>query len=167
MSKRDVRFLCLLAAFFMFLIASMIKNQPPACPAPSNLEDMEVYLFLKDAITADSTPEEAIEAFAQMCEIPVECLDDQILFEYRYSEYSGKFCIHLARQFQFSDNAEYVQLHLDLTFPSDAAKEFPRSCTWHDTGRTDIRKLLTESESFRAVAGLLPNYTGVAIDWTW
>lgn len=167
MSKRDVRFLCLLAAFFMFLIASMIKNQPPACPASSNLEDMEVYLFLKDAITADSTPEEAIEAFAQMCEIPVECLDDQILFEYRYSEYSGKFCIHLARQFQFSDNAEYVQLHLDLTFPSDAAKEFPRSCTWHDTGRTDIRKLLTESESFRAVAGLLPNYTGVAIDWTW
>lgn len=167
MSKRDIRFLCILVLIVLFCIVPLVREGAPNCPAPTDLESMEVYQFLSETIQENSTPEEAIEAFAQMCELPVDCLDDQILFEYRYSEYSGNFNIHLARQFQFSDSAEYVQLHLDLTFSIDKMEKFPRACNWYITDRTDIRTLLTESDGFRAVDGISPSYTGVAIDWTW
>ena len=167
MTKRNICFLCILALIPMFFIFSLVREGVPSCPAPTDLESMEVYQFLNEAVREDTTPEEAIEAFARMCEMPVDCLDDQILFEYRYSDYSGNFYIHLARQFQFCDSAEYVQLHLDLTFPTGKMQDFPKSCNWYVTSRTDVRKLLSESEGFQSVDGILPSYTGVAIDWTW
>lgn len=170
MTKKDKRLLIGLALFFLFTLSSYLIAGVPSdedCPAPEDLESMEVYRFLNKAIHDDVTPEEAIEAFARMCELPVDCLDDRILVEsYSFGE-TGKYYIHLARQFQFSDNTEFVQLHLDLSFSAAEMQELPFASSWFITNATDVRKLLYNSDCFQAVVGLAPTYAGVAIDWTW
>lgn len=149
---------------FAFLTGCFANN---TCPAPDDLESMEVYQFLSQEISSNSTPEEAIEAFAQMCEISIECLDDRILFEALYYEESGIYNIHLARQFQFSNSTEFVQLHLDLSFSAADLSNLPQTSIWYDTKTTDVRTLLFDSDCFHAVANHMPSYTGVSIDWTW
>lgn len=137
------------------------------CPAPDDLESMEVYQFLSQEISSESTPEEAFEAFSRMCELSVACLDDRILLEALYYEEFGVYNVHLARQFQFSNSNEFVQLHLDLSFSAAELSNLPQFSQWHDTSTTDVRAFLSDSDCFHAVAGHIPSYTGVSIDWTW
>lgn len=170
MSKKDKWMLAGLALLVLFMLSPYLIAGIPSdddCPAPDDLESMEVYQFLSQAVHEDTTPDEAIEAFARMCEIPVKCRDDQILIECRYSEYSDSFNIHIVRQFEFSDSLEYVQLHLDLTYSAEEMTEYPNSLAWYDTGNVDIRDILTQWDAFAAVEGMIPDYAGVAIDWTW
>ena len=156
--------ICIVISIACFLTGCFAYN---AYPAPDDLESMEVYQFLSQEISSKSTPEEAFEAFAQMCEISVECLDDQIYLEALYYEESGIYNIHLARQFQFSNSTEFVQLHLDLSFSAADLSNLPQTSMWYDAKTTDVRTLLFNSDCFQAVADHIPSRTSVFIDWTW
>ena len=80
------------------------------------LEKLVVYRTLRDSVKEGMTLDELIAAFEKMCELDVGEPDD-LLFETGTFNFTGKnlFYFTLVRQFQFLDDDEFVQLHLDIT----------------------------------------------------
>lgn len=86
------------------------------------LEQLPVFLALRDSIKDGMTLDEMIDAFASMCRLSVGEPDD-LLFETGTYNFTGKklFYFSLVRQFQYKNGDEYIQLHLDICYtPSPA-----------------------------------------------
>lgn len=103
--------------------------------------------FLQDRIT-DKTPLEGIvDAFEQMCRIPLD--DDMILFETGTYSFTGerRFYFSLVRQTQNEDQA-YFQLHVDVLYqPTKANKAF-RETTWDEDLSESIFDYIRQSPVF-------------------
>ena len=116
------------------------------------LEQLPVYLALRNSLKEGMALDELIDAFAAMCKLPVGDPDD-LLFETGTFDFTGKklFYFSLVRQFRFRDEDEFVQLHLDIRYaPSPATKRL--SCTeWSSLTEGDFFDLVRSSAAFRAV----------------
>lgn len=169
MSKRSIAVIIYsaLLALGFFLIVQDVYSNRNHCPAPTDLESMEVYQYLSQAVAEEMTTAELAQVFSQMCAMPVECLDDTILRESLYDEQSGCYNIHIARQFQFSDSTEFVQLHLVVTYAAESADGLPETSAWCDNGSADIREILDQWQAFEAVKSQTLKEVRVFIDWTW
>jgi hypothetical protein len=128
---------------------------------------MDVYQYLSKEISSESTPDQIISAFSQMCKMPVACRDDMILVELLPDSESNSYSIHLVRQFEFSNSYEYVQLHISIDYNTDSQYELPKVSRWFDTANTDIEDFLMQNKAFDAVSELEPEYFNVHIGWTW
>ena len=95
------------------------------------LKNLPVYRALTDSIRDNMTLEELIDAFEKMCKLPVGT-PDNLLFETGTFSFSGEkmFYFSLVRQFQFADEDEYVQLHLDIQFPPSIKTAQLKRTTW-------------------------------------
>lgn len=157
-----------LAVVLILLFLHLIKRLPGNdAPAPILLKNMEVYKVLKRSVHINSTVSEAIEAFSKMCEMEVNCKSDLILVESHSFSQTDNFNIHIARQFEFSDRHEFVQLHLDLDFSLSQLENAPNGCKWYDNDSVDIQKVLNHCPPILAVKDIKPSDVRVFIDWTW
>ena len=123
-----------------------------ASVSQEELEKLPVYQALRDSVDLDMSLDELIDAFAAMCKLPVGDPDD-LLFETGTFDFTGKklFYFSLVRQFQYRDEDEFVQLHLDVRYaPSPATKRL--SCTeWSSLTERDFFDLVRSSAAYRAV----------------
>lgn len=170
MTSKDKQKLLILFLFVLFFFILPLFSDIPTdqdCPAPENLESMDVYQFLSREVEGSLSPEQALNAFVKMCEMDVDCRDDRILLESYYFEETETYYLHLARQFQFSNSTEFVQLHLDLAFSLSKDMPHPDTLAWHITAITDLTEVLSQWQAFLAVKDLTPSDIKVSIDWTW
>ena len=116
------------------------------------LEQLPVFQALRDSIDPGMTLDELIDAFAAICKLPVGEPDD-LLFETGTFDFTGqkRFYFSLVRQFQYRNEDEYVQLHLDIRYaPSPATKRL--SCTeWSSLTEGDFFSMVRSSAAYRAV----------------
>lgn len=97
-----------------------------------NYEDMEIYLSLRSAVTDESTLEEMLTAFEEMCRIPVETTSEMFLYEvYSYEFDSQNYLLcHIVRQVDEPDSDEYIQLCLDNEYLLDEDMADFKETTW-------------------------------------
>ena len=123
-----------------------------ASVSQEELEKLPVYQALRDSVDLDMSLDELIDAFAAMCKLPVGEPDD-LLFETGSFDFTGKklFYFSLVRQFQYRDEDEYVQLHLDVRYaPSPATKRL--SCTeWGSLTEGDFFTMVRSGAAYQAV----------------
>lgn len=122
---------------------------------------MAVYQTLRNSVGRDMTGGELAAAFEAMCRMDVDCLSDMVLVEYGPGSGDDTLAVHLARQFEFSGESEFVQLHLDLIFPMAEGPETLSGCQWYASGAPDLT-VLTDT-----LGTLTPLEISVSIDWTW
>ena len=123
-----------------------------ASVSQEELEKLPVYQALRDSVDLDMSLDELIDVFAAMCKLPVGEPDD-LLFETGTFDFTGKklFYFSLVRQFQYRDEDEYVQLHLDVRYaPSPATKRL--SCTgWGSLIEGDFFTMVRSGAAYQAV----------------
>ncbi len=139
-------------------IMEIIENtmQSDDCADPEQrqqaLEQLVVYRTLRETIHDGMTLEEMVDAFAQMCSISVGEPDD-LLFEVGTFGFDGEtqFQFSLARQFEFLNEAEYVQLHLDVFYTPDRKTKSLHDIKWSATQDGDFFNMVKSSRAFRVV----------------
>lgn len=119
------------------------------------LQKLVVYRKLKELVKEGMTLNELIDAFEEMCGISVG-EPDMLLFETgNYSFTCEKqFCFDLARQFQFLDENEYVQLHLTALYEPSAKTALLRKIHWGEPEDGKFFSVVRNSMAYRAVKNL-------------
>ena len=133
----------------------------------NELQKLTVYRTLHASIQEGMTLEQMIDAFAEMCKLPVGDPDD-LLFETGTYSFPGEsqFYFSLVRQFQRPDADEYVQLHLDVMYaPSPQTALFLRT-EWGSPEDPDFFGLVKNSQEFQTVRALPISKVNVYIDET-
>lgn len=104
-----------------------------AIPA-TDYESMEIYQFLQTAVTEEASLEEILDAFAAMCEIPVDTTTEMFLYEVYPSEFNEEkhLNVHIVRQVDEPGTDEFIQLHLDILYLLDEDMERFKETTWYD-----------------------------------
>lgn len=103
--------------------------------------------FLKDRITDKMSLEDIVNAFEQMCAIPVE--EDMILFETGTFSFTGEslFYFSLARQLS-NEEEEFYQIHVEVLYkPTNENKAFSET-TWNDEISENIFDYIRKSQTF-------------------
>lgn len=103
--------------------------------------------FMQDRITKDSSLDDIVATFEEMCRIPVN--DDMILFETgTYSTKNGdRFFFSLVRQYP-NDEEEFYQLHVNMLYePTDENKVFQQTA-WNEEISDNIFDYIRTSSEF-------------------
>lgn len=131
------------------------------------LQHLTVYRILNDSIREDMTLEEMICAFETMCKTSVGEPDD-VLFETGTYPFSGekRFYFCLVRQFQFLDDNEYVQLHLEVTYEPRAKTNLLYNSKWGSPLDPEFYSMVKSSKAFRTVRELPMTGVKVWVDRT-
>lgn len=134
---------------------SQVVGGPEVSNEPNYLEKLVVYRTLNAAIHEGMTLDEMIDAFVDMCKIPVGEPDD-LLFETGNYSFIGKkyFIFHLVRQFQFHSDDEYVQLRLEVTYKPTPKTRFCHTCKWGDPTNGDFFTMVRNSRGYRVARSL-------------
>lgn len=135
MKKRTIFSISLLLCAILNGCASSME--PPAeitDPSFPNYEDMEIYQYLRGAVTDESTMEEMLTAFEEMCRIPVETTSEMFLYEVYSYESEGKdyLMCHIVRQVDEPGSDEYIQLCLDIEYLLDEDMADFEEITWFE-----------------------------------
>lgn len=119
------------------------------------LQRLVVYRTLRDSIHDGMTLDEMIDAFAEMCKISVGDPDD-LLFETGTYNFTGQKLFHfnLVRQFQFMDEDEYVQLHLDVLYTTSLLTAPLHNIEWDSTIEADFFDMIRSSRDYRVVKNM-------------
>ena len=113
--------------------------------------------FLKEKITDNSSFEEIIDVFEQMCKIQLE--EDMILFETgTFTSFSDvpMFQISLVRQFPNED-----EIHVDVLYKSDDENKMLSESVWDEDLDEDIFAYIRKSKAFAYAKN--KNYSKVKI----
>lgn len=130
-----IRFLLLFLLLCGILCGCFYPSDISAAPSDytyPNYEDMEIYQSLRSAVTDDSTLEEMLNAFAEMCRIPVETTSEMFLYEVYSYEFDGQSYLmcHIVRQVDEPHSDEYIQLCLDIEYLLDEDLADFEETTW-------------------------------------
>lgn len=131
------------------------------------LQTLVVYRSLRESVRDGMTLEEMIDAFARMCRISVGDPDD-LLFEAGTYNFTGEklFCFSLVRQFQFDDDDEYVQLHLDVCYRPGARNFGLKETHWGSAQEGGFFPHVLGSPAYHAVKEMPIVKVNVYIDET-
>lgn len=116
------------------------------------LKTLVVYRTLRDSVHDGMTLDEMIDAFINMSKLPVGDPDD-LLFESGTFHFTSEklFYFSLVRQFQFLDEDEYVQLHLDVTYTPSIRTFGLRNVNWASRSNGDFFEMVRRSPAYHAV----------------
>ena len=119
------------------------------------LQKLVVYRTLRASIQDSMTLDAMIDAFAEMCRTSVGDPDD-LLFETGTYDFTGEnmFYFSLVRQFQFMDEDEYVQLHLDVLYTPSPKTWMLRCAEWDSLTKGDFFEMVRSSRAYQAVKDL-------------
>ncbi len=136
----------------------LAREQEQADRRQAILERLVVYRNLKENVKEGMELDALIDAFRQMCLLPVGDPDD-LLFETGTFNFTGEklFYFSLVRQFQFLDDDEYVQLHLEVTYLPSAKTALLSDTHWGSLTQGDFWETVKNSRAYR-VAKELPMY---------
>ena len=116
------------------------------------LEQLPVFLALRDSIKDGMTLDEMIDAFVAMCRLSVGDPDD-LLFETGTYNFTGKklFYFSLVRQFQYKNGDEYIQLHLDICYTPSPATARICDTEWGSLLEGDFFDMVRSSTAYEKV----------------
>lgn len=119
------------------------------------LQKLVVYRKLNETIREGMTLDEMVDAFEDMCQIPVGDPDD-LLFETGTFQFTGEKLFHfsLVRQFQFMDDDEYVQLRLDVTYTPCLKTKLLYTSKWGGLTEGDFFSAVKNSRSYHIARDL-------------
>ena len=119
------------------------------------LQSLTVYRQLKASISDGMTLDELIEAFQTMCTVSIGEPED-LLFETGTYDFTGEklFYFTLARQFQFMDDSEYVQLRMNVLFQSTSATKRLYGVKWGKQSKGNFWCKVQRSRAYHAVKDL-------------
>lgn len=100
------------------------------------MEIPETLDLLKSKIREDMTFPEMVEAFKDMCNVPVNADDDLIFLETGCEKSEGLYFI-LTRQFEVEGVDEYYQLSLEIIFPYVKELRKIETLLWSDDDEED------------------------------
>lgn len=145
-----------------------ISAAPTAWALPQ-YEDMEIYQYLRNAVTDDSTLEEMVDAFAEMCDIPVETGSEMFLYEVYSYEFDGEEYLncHIVRQVDEPNSDEYIQLHLDIVYLFDEDMADFHEITWYEADADGFLEHIRSGNIYRTLMGKAIHERYVSIDSTW
>lgn len=131
------------------------------------LKSLVVYRILNDSIRDGMSLEEMIDAFSRMCETSVGEPDD-LLFETGVFDFTGEKMFHfsLVRQFQFLDENEYVQLHLEILYSPRPLLKLLYGTKWGTPSDGSFFEHVRNSPAYKAVQNLPIAGVVVRIDET-
>ena len=117
--------LCILLLFAVLSSTLCSCSLPPSdsTKVPSvNAKDLEVSKFLTSAIHDDASLDEMLDAFAQMCQIPMDVVTDIYTYSVSVYESEGTTYLHfmVARQFELPDDHEFLDLGFSATYLADS-----------------------------------------------
>lgn len=137
------------------------------CVSQEELEQLPVFQTLRDAATEGMTLDALIDAFASMCTLPVGEADD-LLFETGTFSFTGDklFYFSLTRQFQYNNEDEYVQLHLDVRYKPSPSTARLEGTEWGSLAEGDFFDLVRSSTAYQTVKKLPIAQVEVYIDET-
>ena len=130
--KRIIAFVCLFTILFSINSCSFILGDTNGAYKEYTEVDSDALLeYLRDNIEAESTVDEVIDVFSQMCDTHIE--DDLLLFEYGTFDFTGEdlFYFELVRQYPDGDG-EYYQITVSLTFLPDEENAKLSGAHWSD-----------------------------------
>lgn len=142
--------------------------EPTARSLP-DYEDMEIYQALRNAVTEDSTLEEMVDAFEDMCSIPVETSSEMFLYEVGAYEFEGETYLncHIVRQVDDPGTDEFIQLHMDIIYLLDEDMAGFEETTWFDANVEGFLEYIRNGEIYQALTGKPIDRRYVSIDSTW
>lgn len=110
---------------------------------------------LKAAITKDMTLDEMLDAFREVCQIPVEVEDEEddiLLFETGVYSFTGEDLFYFSVTRQFPDGSdEYYQLHLDVMYQVTPENKKLSSCSWSDEIEGDFFNYIRSTKDYNAI----------------
>lgn len=131
--------LSLLAIAGVAMVLTGCSNEGNQTPDSSVKEKGQPPTYLekelKSAITDDMTLDEMLDAFAEVCQIPVKAEedDDTLLFETGVYDFTGENLFYFSVTRQFPDESgEYYQLHLDVMYRVTPENKKLSACSWSD-----------------------------------
>lgn len=119
------------------------------------LQKLVVYRTLRGSIKDGMTLDEMIDAFARMCEISVGD-PDMLLFQVGNYRFTGEKMLHfnLVRQFQFLNEDEYVQLHLDIRYEPSPKTALLFKIKWGDPTDGSFFQMVKSSLAYKIVKNM-------------
>ncbi len=127
---------------FSFMSCSFDKNDTENNNEIKNeVDGMTLLDSLKNSISDDSTVDDVITAFAEMCKTPVE--EDLLLFECGVFGFSGEknFLFDIVRQYPDGEG-EYYQLRVSLSFTPDEENRSMYNTVWCDTADELVEEII-------------------------
>lgn len=130
---------------------------------------MEIYQFLSSNIAEDASLEEMLDVFAEMCTIPVDTQSDMFLYEVYLYELDGISYIgcHIVRQVDEPGTYEYIQLHMDIAYRSDADIADFKETIWFERDANNFIQYIKNGNIYQTLVGkpIVSRY--ISIDRTW
>lgn len=111
-----------------------------------NMNQTNEERFLRANLDNDSTAEECLRVFKEMCEMPID--DDLLLFECCGEIFSNdRFIFSLVRQYP-NGEGEYYQLHVTMEFELDKENRRIVETVWSDSV-PDFWKYIENSKAYK------------------
>ena len=132
---------------------------------------MELLEFLQNRLGERATLAQAVDAFAEMCAIPVDSEMDMLLFEsgsFGFFVSGASFQVSLVRQFTTGqeEGDEFTQLHMDLFYePTEELLALETNCFW-STDVKDFWQAVRDSAVFRFLQDAVPAERSLDMDET-
>lgn len=94
---------------------------------------MKTLKFLNSNVNPTMTLLSIIDTFGRMCRMNIDCNDEMFLFESGSALRNGQkiFLFSMVRQFGSDDN-EFMQLHLDVSYSLTDENTNISECSWHN-----------------------------------
>lgn len=133
--------------------ASVVPSAEFTEPSFPNYEEMEIYRQLRGAVTDESSLEEMLNAFGEMCRIPVETTTEMFLYEVYSYESDGKeyLMCHIVRQVDEPGSDEYIQLCLDIEYLLDEDLVDFKETTWIEADASGFLHHIRSGEIYKTL----------------
>lgn len=126
---------------------------------------MDLLGFLKSNISDNSTFNEVISTFKEMCETPIE--DDLLLLEYGVYDFTGDDLFYFDLVRQYSDGeGEYYQLRVSLVYEPDNENRQLNDTMWSDDTDKDFFDFISKSDGFDYAQKHVIKSVNIQIDQT-
>lgn len=155
--KRFSLFLLAIVAMIMALTGCSNHSNKVTDSSAQEKGKSPMYLEkeLKDAITEGMTLDEMLDAFREVCQIPVEIEDnddDILLFETGAYDFTEEDLFYFSVTRQFPDESdEYYQLHLDVVYQVTSENKKLSSCSWSDEIDGDFFNYIRSTKDYSAI----------------
>lgn len=172
MMKKAVLFSLLLLCA---LLSGCVSPEPqivmiaPTARVMPDYEEMEIYQQLCGAVTEDSSLEEILNAFSEMCKTPVDTRTEMFLYEVYSYEFEGEAFLncHIVRQVDDPGTDEFIQLHLDIIYRLDEAIAEFEETTWFEADWEGFVQYIRSGTIYQTLLGKPIHERHVSIDSTW